>query len=248
MNTLLKWIENLFKWIFKDWKHILFVFLLGSLAVLSFKYYNLRQDYDNIVISTNDSMTTYKNKAGELYIQNQTYITDIKHLKQQNTELYNEVKNLKDNPIVVTKVVTKTEFKDKIITDTVRIDPSGNYTFNMQYHDQWCDLSGRSSFDINSMIGTAKFDSISFPNNITIDLIEKNKQLSFIAKSDNPYCQINSLKGSILSPENSSVLKKRFEKKWYIVYGIGPTVSVYDNKIIIVPGLQVTFGRKLFAF
>jgi hypothetical protein len=141
-----------------------------------------------------------------------------------------------------------TEYKDKIVKDTVTIDPSGNYTFNMNYNDPWLNLSGISTLNIETMIGTAKFNSISFPNTITVDLIEKNNQLSFIAKSDNPYCQINSLKGSILSPENSSVLKKRFEKKWYIVYGIGPTVSVYDSKIIIVPGLQVTFGRKLFAF
>lgn len=248
MNILLKWIENIFKWIFKDWTHLLFAILLGSLIVMSFKYYRLKQDYDDVTISMNDSITTYKNKAGELYIKNKAYVMDIDDLKKHNTELYNEVKNLKDNPIVVTKVVTKTEFKDKIITDTVRIDPSGNYTFNLQYHDKWCDLSGRSSFDITSMIGIARFDSISFPNNIIVDVIENNDQLSFIAKSDNPYCQINSLKGSILSPESSSVLQKRLEKKWYIVYGIGPTVGVYDNKIIITPGIQVTFGRKLFAF
>ena len=76
----------------------------------------------------------------------------------------------------------------------------------------------------------------------------RGNQLSFIAKSDNPYCQINSLNGSILSPETSSVLKKRFDKKWAVVVGVGPTLSVYDSKIVILPGLQVTIGRKLFAF
>jgi hypothetical protein len=141
-----------------------------------------------------------------------------------------------------------TEYKDKIVKDTVTIDPSGNYTFNMNYNDPWLNLSGISTLNIETMIGTAKFNSISFPNTITVDLIEKNNQLSFIAKSDNPYCQINSLNGSILSPETSSVLKKRFDKKWAVVVGVGPTLSVYDNKIVILPGLQVTIGRKLFAF
>jgi hypothetical protein len=98
------------------------------------------------------------------------------------------------------------------------------------------------------MIGESVFDTISFPNNITIDLIEKNKQLSFIAKSDNPYCQINSLNGSVLSPEKSDVLKKRFDKKWAVVAGVGPTLTVVDGKIKLVPGVQITLGYKLFGF
>jgi hypothetical protein len=248
MNTFFKFLKNIFVWIFKDWKHVVIVFSLIALIILSFKYKNLKNDFNDIQNTAQDTLIKYKNKVGELYSQQKTYITEIKDLKKSNSELYTEVKNLKDNPVVVTKVHTVTEFKDKIIKDTVNVDPSGNYTFNMNYKDQWVNLSGRSTFDISTMIGTAKFDSISFPNTITIDLIEKNNQLSFIAKSDNPYCKINSLNGSILSPEKSSVIKKRFDKKWAVVIGVGPTISVYDSKIVVLPGLQVTIGRKLFAF
>ena len=248
MNNFLKSIKNIFVWIFKDWKHTVIVSSLIALVILSFKYKNLKNDFNDIQNKVQDTLTVYKNKVGELYSQQNIYITEIKDLKKTNSELYAEVKNLKDNPVVVTKVKTVIEFKDKIIKDTVTLDPSGNYTFNMNYKDQWANISGRSTFNISTMIGTAKFDSISFPNAITIDLIEKNNQLSFIAKSDNPYCQINSLNASILSPEKSSVIKKRFDKKWSVVVGIGPTVSVYDSKIILLTGLQVTIGRKIFAF
>lgn len=248
MNNFFKFIKNIFVWIFKDWKHTVIVSSLIALVILSFKYKNLKNDFNVIQNKVQDTLTVYKNKVGELYSQQYIYITEIKDLKKTNSELYAEVKNLKDNPVVVTKVKTVIEFKDKIIKDTVTLDPSGNYTFNMNYKDQWANISGRSTFDISTMIGTAKFDSIFFPNNITIDLIEKNNQLSFIAKSDNPYCQINSLNGSILSPEKSSVIKKRFDKKWAVVVGIGPTVSVYNSKIILLTGLQVTIGRKIFAF
>ena len=248
MNTFFKFLKNIFVWIFKDWKYAVIASLLIALVILSFKYKNLKNDFNDIQNTAQDTLTVYKNKVGELYSQQKAYITEINDLKKSNSELYTEVKNLEDNPVVATKVHTVTKFKDKIIKDTVTIDPSGNYTFNMNYKDQWVNLSGRSTFDISTMIGTAKFDSISFPNTITIDLIEKNNQLSFIAKSDNPYCQINSLNGSILSPEKSSVIKKRFDKKWAVVVGVGPTVSVYDNKIVVLPGLQVTIGRKLFAF
>lgn len=248
MNTFFKFLKNIFIWIFKDWKHVVIASLLIALVILSFKYKNLKNDFNDIQNTAQDTLTVYKNKVGEFYSQQKAYITEINDLKKSNSELYTEVKNLEDNPVVVTKVHTITEFKDKIIKDTVTVDPSGNYTFNMNYKDQWVNLSGRSTFDISTMFGTAKFDSILFPNTITIDLIEKNNQLSFIAKSDNPYCQINSLNGSILSPEKSSVIKKRFDKKWAVVVGVGPTVSVYDSKIVVLPGLQVTIGRKIFAF
>lgn len=248
MNTFLNFLKNIFVWIFKDWRNVVSVASLIAVIILACKYRSLKSDYNDIRNSAQDTLTVYKNKVGELYAQQKTYIVEIKDLKKHNQELYDEVKNLKDHPIVVTKIKTVTEYKDKIVKDTVTIDPSGNYTFNMNYNDPWFNLSGKSTLNIETMIGTAKFDSISFPNTITVDLIEKNNQLSFIAKSDNPYCQINSLNGSILSPETSSVLKKRFDKKWAVVVGVGPTLSVYDNKIVILPGLQVTIGRKLFAF
>ena len=248
MNNFFKSIKNIFVWIFKDWNHTVIVSSLIALVILSFKYKNLKNDFNDIQNKVQDTLTVYKNKVGELYSQQNIYITEIKDLKKTNSELYAEVKNLKDNPVVVTKVKTVIEFKDKIIKDTVTLDPSGNYTFNMKYKDQWANISGRSTFDISTMIGTAKFDSIFFPNTITIDLIEKNNQLSLIGKSYNPYCQINSLNGAILSPEKSSVIKKRFDKKWSVVVGIGSTVSVYDSKIILLTGLQVTIGRKIFAF
>ena len=248
MDTFLNTLKNIFVCIFKDWKYVVIVSSLIALVILSFKYRNLKNDFNDMQNTTQDTLTVYKNKVGELYTQQKTYIVEIKDLKKNNSELYEEVKNLKDHPIVVTKIKTEIQFKDKIIRDTVTVDPSGNYTFNMNYKDQWANISGKSTFDISTMIGTAKFDSISFPNMITIDLIEKNNQLSFIAKSDNPYCKINSLNGSILSPETSSAIKKRFDKKWAVVLGVGPTVSVYDNKVVILPGLQVTIGRKLFVF
>lgn len=248
MNTIFNIIKNIFVWVFKDWRHVVIITSIIALILLSFKYNNLENDFHDVQIQNQDTLTTYKNKIEDLYVQQKTYISEIKDLKKYNDELYSEVKNLKDNPIIITKIKTETKYKDRIIKDTVTIDTFGNYTFNMNYQDQWLSISGRSTLNVESMIGTTKFDHISVPNNITIDLIEKDKQLSFIAKSDNPYCQINSLNGSILSPENSDVIKNRFDKKWVVVLGVGPTLSVYNNRFVILPGLQVTIGRKIFAF
>ena len=245
---LMDWLEKIFKFIFSDWKNFIIFALLIVGTIFFFKYKSAVHELEEGQTNVTDSLTTYKNKIGELYVQQNTYVMDIKELKKKNSELAQEVKNLKDNPIIVTKIKTVTEIKEIHVKDTVTIDTLGRYTLPMNYQDQWCLISGRSTIDTKLMIGESVFDTISFPNNITIDLIEKNKQLSFIAKSDNPYCQINSLNGSVLSPEKSDVLKKRFDKKWAVVAGVGPTLTVVDGKIKLVPGVQITLGYKLFGF
>ena len=112
MNNFFKFIKNIFVWIFKDWKHTVIVSSLIALVILSFKYKNLKNDFNDIQNTAKDTLTVYKNKVSELYSQQKAYITEINDLKKSNSELYTEVKNLEDNPVVVTKVHTITEFKD----------------------------------------------------------------------------------------------------------------------------------------
>ena len=248
MSKIVKAIYLFLSVILKNWKNfVIFVLIILGL-ILYFKWRSSESELNRIKIETTDSLTTYKNKVGELYTQRNTDILTIKELRSKNTELYDEVKNLKDNPIVVTKIKYDTKIKEITMHDTAYVDTIGVYSFPMKYYDQWCSLYGRSTIDTNMMIGTAKIDSLSIPNTITVDLIEKDKQLSFVAKSDNPYCKINNVIGSVISPENSSVLKKRFDKKWVVAAGIGPTLTYTDDKIKVVPGIQITVGRKLFGF
>ena len=142
-----------------------------------------------------------------------------------------------------------TEIKEIHVTDTLHKYDDFMYKFPFRYSNQYAIISGECNFDTSELIGSASFDKISFPNNITLSLIESNKgQLSFIAKSDNPYCQINNMNGVVISPEDSKAIKKRFDKPWVLVLGVGGTVTVVDGKVAICPGIQLTFGRKIFAF
>jgi len=49
----------------------------------------------------NDSITTYKDKAGDLTYEKGILIASEKELKDLNKELYDEVKYLEDNPKIV---------------------------------------------------------------------------------------------------------------------------------------------------
>ena len=249
LKKVLSLAKNLFVKIFSDWKNILILTLAAVLLCTYFNYKRVSNDYQDTITEQVDTISSYKNKVGEMYSQIGTYISDIEKLKKINSDLYSEVKNLKDNPIIITKIETVTEIKEIHVTDTLHKYDDFMYKFPFRYSNQYAIISGECNFDTSELIGSASFDKISFPNNITLSLIEPNKgQLSFIAKSDNPYCQINNMNGVVISPEDSKAIKKRFDKPWVLVLGVGGTVAVVDGKVAICPGIQLTFGRKIFAF
>ena len=245
-----EWIKKAFKWLFSDWKNLAIVALLVAAIILYFNFRTVNGKYQNVIRQHTDTVSVYKNKIGELYAQNTAYITDIKNLKESNLVLYEEVKNLKENPIIVTKYKTVTEYKDIVIKDTVFVNNEDSTLYmKIDYADDWTTIKGSSSVNPNTMMGETKIDSISFINNFTLDLIESKKgDLSFIVKSDNPHCQINSLTGVMLSPEDSKAIKKRFNKPWCVVVGIGPAFTVVNSKFVVRPALQITLGYKIFSF
>ena len=99
-------IERIKKMTFKDWL-ILILSVLLLLVFLEARMYRIRSEQQTVILQ--DSLTTYKNKAKEEYAAKNIYIQSAKELKKQNNELADEMKKLKDNPVVITKtkVVTK---------------------------------------------------------------------------------------------------------------------------------------------
>ena len=235
------------KWMLGNWKNFLLVLFFVLSLVFFFNMKSLEGKYENIIQKKDDEISLYKNKAGELYSQNETYVTDIKNLKISNEELYAEVKKLKDNPIIVTKIKTETVIKEKEVHDTV-YQKDGNFVVEFKETDPWYGIYGKTSINPEDMAASTVLDSLYFKDDLTVDLIEKGKELSFIVKSANPYSRINNINGAVISPEQSKVLKKRFDSKWNIVGGVGPSLILINGEFKVVPAVQVTIGRKIFSF
>lgn len=250
LSKTLSAIGKAFRWVFSDARRVIILLLGVAVVGLALNYHSLKHDYDNLVVDSRDSVMTYKNKANQLYAMNQGYITDIKTLQDQNSALYKEVKNLKDNPIVVTK--TEIEYRIdsiKVYTDTTYAkNDSSIYVSNFSYNDGWCKIAGYNTFNVADHTSETFLNTIGAQSSLYVDLIEKDKKLQFIARADNPYIQINSIEGAMLSPEKSKVLKKRFNKPWGVMIGVGPSVVVTNNKVQVYPALQLTVGYKFISF
>ena len=252
LKNLCSLICKFFAWLLKDWKRFIIFVLITLIIFLLMRVNHISNEYYNYQQRAVDTLSVYQNKVGELYAANDTYIMDIKELKKSNTELYEEVKKLKDNPIIV----TKTEFVYKVDSvkmnsDTVYVYVDGNDTiFKNEFSkkDSWMDITGTTLFSLNNKQFSTTLNNVTFNANITTNLVERDNKLYFISKSSNPYMQINNIEGCMLSPEDSKVIKKRFDKRWVVVVGAGPSLTVVNGQLKMVPGLQLTLGYKLISF
>lgn len=241
------------KWILSNLEKTIIIILLIVVAVLSLKYCSSERELAKTkaeLIESVDTLTTYKNKLGEVYLERETYITDAKTLKHLNDSLYKEYKYLKDHPTVIVK--TETVFKvdsiyvehNPVVADTL----NKIYTSDFNVLDQYYNIAGTTTFNLQKLSAQTLFNTISFPANFTTDLVERNNKLYFITKCDNPYVQINNIEGAVISPENSKLLNKKYNNPWVLALGLGPSVTLIDGKIKVIPAINLTLGFKIIDF
>jgi FtsZ-binding cell division protein ZapB len=242
----------LFSWIFKDYKRIIIAALLVIVAFLFLRLNSVSNQYHDYQQRAVDTLSVYQNKVGELYAMNDTYILDIKELKKVNEELYQEVKSLKDNPVVITKTEVVYQVDSvKMDSDTVYVYVDNNDTIykNMfSKKDDWMNITGTTLFSMNNKSFETTLNNVSFNADITTNLIERDNKLYFVSKSSNPYMQINNIEGYMLSPEDSKVVKRHFDDRWALVVGAGPSLTIVNGQLKFVPALQLTLGYKLISF
>ena len=233
IKKFFSWLWNTVKkFTFKDWI-IIALAILGLRYAIAAHYYKGKANTPTVVY-LNDSLEIYKNKLKEEYKARDLYIQEVSDLKKHNKELYEEVKSLKDNPIIVTKtkVVVKT---DTIFmhSDSITVadnDSIRNLYWHQTHPDGYYDISGQTSVYTDFSSFNTKLTSLKMPVNLTFDLIEKDKQLKFIGKTDNPYISIESMNGAVIDPAKSKVLKNYFKQKklgigFQLGYGITPELK-----------------------
>lgn len=228
---------------------IIFAVLFICLTVSVSRCNSYKKQYMNSYREYRDSVALYVNRFNESYAMNNAYIADIAAIKRENEELYNEIKSLKDNPVIVTKIKTKYVF------DTVYIEPefvsdtiTGDFFANLSYNDEWNNFSGRFVGNMYSGNSIFSIDKMELNCSLTTDLIEKDGRLYFVTKTDNPYLRINNIDGYLVSPEKSKMLRKQFDRPWGVSVGVGCTATVYNSSILLVPGVQLTLGYKILSF
>lgn len=237
-----------------NWKAWFYIVLGILFLILLIQNRSLKTQAEKNTIIYVDSLKQYKNKVNELYVAQNTYIATEKDLRKINEELSNEVKNLKENPIVVT--VVKTEYKiDSIntVTHEIDVDSLTNVsTYNWSFQDNWFDIDGTSSFNFRTNTGSTYINSMHSNAKLTLDIVEKTstKDLQILVKTDNPYVNITGINGAVISPEKIKDVSSRIKHRncWGVGISAGVGTGIYQQNIIFTPYIGVGITYNIITF
>lgn len=229
---------------------ILLLFLIGFLIIQNRVFE--KQSIDNYII-LNDSLNVYKNKNKELYKEKQSYILNIETLKESNKSLYDEYKKLKDNPIIITETKTEVIIKEIYIDkNESKIDSLNNIINSYNYKDNYLSLNATHTYNPINNLGSLNINNINMKANIFTNIIEKDKKLYLISRSDNPYLNITNIDGGFIDINDSKVLNKYYKKqnKWSIgismgVYGI---YGLSNKKFDFGPGVGLSLNYNFVSW
>lgn len=241
----------MFKTIISNYKNVLIIILLIISSILYFKNVNIENKLETNQVILTDSLYEYKNKVNELYKEKEAYITNKKDLERINKELYDEIKKLKDNPIVITKIETVTKIDSIFIESKTEKDSLSNSKINnYTYIDDY--ISMNLTHKLNNNTGSLFVNNIKMNADITYSIIENKKtnKLSIITKSNNPYLNITDVNGGLINLQNSKTLKQyyRRDNKWNISVNGGYGI-VYDHvngRFAVGPTLSIGVSYTLF--
>ena len=175
-------------------------------------------------------------------------------LSELNEELQKEIKNLKDNPVIITKV--KTEFQIDTLymesesvaenIDTVTGDKIYDLKWSYSKEPEYFSLAGLTEVYGDFSKFTTRIDKLTVNSNLTLDVIDNGKTLEVITKSDNPYVNITGMQSVMIDPRQSKTLKKYFkQKRW----GIGPQIGIgVDKNLKFTPYIGVGVSYNIFVF
>ena len=244
ITKILDFFKRLFnKLTIKDLIIIILIILCGAFYFCYRHYYH--KSLTPVVVYNTDSLETYKNKIKTEYVSKMVYVQDVNQLLKENTDLANEVKNLKDNPVVVTKTQVEVRI-DTIQAESVEITKNDS-TYDLRWRAMepsgYYDISGKTNVHSDFSSFMTQIDSFKLNAAITIDILDAgDNKLRMISRTDNPYVNITNMDGVVFDPTDSKVLKKYYkQKKWsigpYVGYGV-----TSSGKLQPSVGIGITYG------
>lgn len=242
---------------------ILLIIIIISLYEKCSLKKELEIQYTNIK-SLQDSIRIEKNKNNELIYLNNIILSNNKNLKFLNKELNNELKKIKEKVIFIGKN------NSQIVIDTIYINnnlisySNNNYDLNWNYDtiysiNNYEKISGNTFLKIDSntnIISSSytRINNIDIGFSFTTGIREKNKNLEIFITPHHPHVRITNIKGALIEPHKSEVLKKMFPKrKWaigpYIGIGIGTSYNSNGEQVIKpIFNLGIGVQRTLLKF
>ena len=240
------------------WKWI-FLGVVIFIAVLVWRDYKDSTSYTPVVIHQNTEW--YENKKGELYKAELAAILEVKDLKKQYANLYEEYEKIKkEKPLVITETVTETKI-DSIFIPTTIAHSDSTVEFNWCWHEDidtnnYLHFEGKTSADSLLQNAYTTLNKVRIGSDLVLDFITNKDYpttLQVIARSNNPYVSIVSTEGAIIDPLKNPAIKALVNKskdKWHIGIqgGFGIQYDMVNQKLGAGPYIGIGVTKTILSF
>lgn len=243
-----------------------YIFIIIALIFLNifilFKWYDsnrINQKIQNDIILVEDTVKYLKDKNNEYFAQNKAYILEIDDLKKINKNLSDELKYMKENPLIVEKIKTIVQMDTTYLENDISKNfQNGIYNFsNNFYYEQIFDdknslyLNGTSYLSLDTLFNiktnSTYLNKLELKTDLTLSFTEYKNELHINAKSNNPLVSISELNGYILNKDTYKTIKK-YQKPKRFYFGFGVNYQYNFSTAKFEPGLGLSAGIKIFEF
>lgn len=237
------------------WWIVIALTLLSAFYI--WKDYQASSSYVPVVI--NQKSDYYENKKGELYKASLAAILEVKDLKKQYDNLYEEYQKLKkDKPLVITQTIIETKIDSIYIPTTIGEDGK---TFMWEWHkdidkSNFVHIEGETKMDSILNEATTLMKSLRVGSDLYVDFISNPDYpttLKVIARSNNPYVSILDTQGTIVDPMKHPAFKailKKNKKTWGvgIQAGFGLNYDINKKNIGVGPYVGIGISKNIISF
>lgn len=231
-------------------KYIYFILFIIALIVFIIFLFRKSSNLSNYNKELIDSVYIYKNKLNESYKAKDLAIKSLDDVLEINNELSEEIKYLKDHPIIVTK--TEVEFvKEDIqgIIDSIRtsIENEERIAYWHASDSIWYSMNGTIHESKDSL--SININNLKTYSGIWFDVIENGNKMTVLARTENPYEDIKDINTVMIDLNESKYVKSLIKpKKWHL----GPSVSAgmigNSNRLDFGFSIGISLTYSLWSF
>lgn len=186
-----------------------------------------------------------KTQNGDLLVEKQSYIGNIKDLEEQLGISKEEVKSLQktlDNKILyISNIESNINITPTVVHDTTVVYKDSTYNYAFKFHDEWYNLDGHSQ--VTPLEAKTWIDNFNTSVPLKVGLTD---DWEIFVTTTNPYVKFTDVQGAVLD-KSVYLQQKRVRRFGVSIYaGFNTGYDLIGKKMYAGPGVGIGVSYILF--
>lgn len=186
-----------------------------------------------------------KTQNGDLLVEKQSYVGNIKDLEEQLGITKDEVKSLQktldDKILYISNIESEMNITPTEVHDTTIVYKDSTYNFAFNFNDKWYSLNGHSQ--VTPLEAKTWIDNFNTSVPLTVGLTDDWK---IFVTTTNPYVKFTDVQGAVLD-KSAYLQQKKIRRFGVSIYaGFNTGYDLIGKKVYAGPGVGIGVSYTLF--